>query len=244
MPSIVKQRLKLAAVSPQLLDVYAADGMTLEQLMAFTVTNDAARQEQVWEQISRGHNTESYYIRRQLTEGAVRAMDRRALFVGVEAYEAAGGVVTRDLFEHDGGGWLQDPALLDGLVIEKLKAEADKVREEGWKWIAVATDFPYGHTAGLRRLHGRTVELPEEETAARNALKLNSTASSSGTRTPKTCRRRSTGGSGKSKPRWRRSMTGPSPMIPPRSRLLALSSALTARACCGSSAAMSVPRTN
>jgi ParB family transcriptional regulator, chromosome partitioning protein len=47
--TVVKQRLKLAAVSPKLLDIYAADGMTLEQLMAFTVTNDHARQEQVWE---------------------------------------------------------------------------------------------------------------------------------------------------------------------------------------------------
>jgi hypothetical protein len=28
-------------------------------------------------------------IRRQLTEGAVRSMDRRALFVGVDPYEAA-----------------------------------------------------------------------------------------------------------------------------------------------------------
>jgi len=37
-PSVVKQRLKLAAVSPKLLDIYAEDEMTLEQLMAFTVT--------------------------------------------------------------------------------------------------------------------------------------------------------------------------------------------------------------
>ena len=37
-PAVVKQRLKLAAVSDKLLDVYAEDGMTLEQLMAFTVT--------------------------------------------------------------------------------------------------------------------------------------------------------------------------------------------------------------
>jgi ParB family chromosome partitioning protein len=168
--TVVKQRLKLAAVSPKLLDIYAGDGMTLEQLMAFTVTNDHRRQEQVWEQLSRGCNTEPYYIRRQLTEGAVRATDKRAMFVGVEAYEAAGGIVTRDLFEHDDGGWLQDPALLDRLVIEKLKAEAEKLRMEGWKWISVATDFPYGHTAGLRRLDGHTVDLTDEETATRNAL--------------------------------------------------------------------------
>jgi len=71
-PTVVKQRLKLAAVSDKLLDVYAEDGMTLEQLMAFTVTNDHARQEQVWEAIANACNREPYYIRRQLTEGAVR----------------------------------------------------------------------------------------------------------------------------------------------------------------------------
>jgi ParB family chromosome partitioning protein len=168
--AVVKQRLKLAAVSEKLLDVYAEDGVTLEQLMAFTVTNDHARQEQVWEQLARGCNREPYYIRRQLTEGAVRASDKRAQFVGVVAYGAAGGIVIRDLFEHDDGGWLQDPALLDRLVIEKLKAEAEAVRAEGWKWITVAPDFPYGHTAGLRRLDGHTVDLTDEENASRDAL--------------------------------------------------------------------------
>jgi ParB family chromosome partitioning protein len=168
--TVVKQRLKLAAVSEKLLDVYAQDGMTLEQLMAFTVANDHARQEQVWEQLARSCNKEPYYIRRQLTEGAVRAIDKRALFVGVTAYEAAGGIVTRDLFEQDDGGWLQDPALLDRLVIEKLKAEAETLRIEGWKWITVAPDFPYGHTAGLRRLDGHTVDLTDEERASREAL--------------------------------------------------------------------------
>src|SRR6202040_1585225 len=96
-PSVVKQRLKLAAVSDKLLDVYAEDGMTLEQLMAFTVTNDHARQEQVWESLARAYNKEPYYIRRQLTEGAVRAADKRAQFVGIDIYEAAGGIVMRDL---------------------------------------------------------------------------------------------------------------------------------------------------
>src|ERR1700733_8359304 len=81
-PSVVKQRLRLAAVAGKLLDVYAEDGMTLEQLMAFTVTSDHARQEQVWEGLSRSHNREAYFIRRQLTEGAVRAADRRAQVVG------------------------------------------------------------------------------------------------------------------------------------------------------------------
>jgi ParB family chromosome partitioning protein len=170
-PAQVKQRLRLAAVSPTLLDIYGEDGMTLQQLMAFTVTNDHARQERVWEGLAHTYNKEPYHIRRQLTEGAVRAADRRALFIGAEAYEAAGGVILRDLFEHDDGGWLQDPALLDSLVTEKLKQDAETLAAEGWKWIAVGIEFPYGHTNGLRRLVGQPVELAEEERAAREALR-------------------------------------------------------------------------
>ncbi|HEY8138169.1 MAG TPA: DNA-binding protein, partial [Methylocystis sp.] len=175
-PTVVKQRLRLAAVSEKLLEVYAEDGMTLEQLMAFTVNGDHARQEQVWEGLSRSHNREPYYIRRQLTDGAVRASDRRARFVGVEAYEAAGGIVMRDLFQHDEGGWLQDPALLDRLAIEKLQTEAEALQAEGWKWISVAPDFPYGHTAGLRRLVDATVELTEDERASVVALQAENEA--------------------------------------------------------------------
>jgi ParB family chromosome partitioning protein len=164
-PAVVRQRLKLASVSPKLLDVYADDGMSLEQLMAFTVTNDHARQEEIWATLERAYSKESYVIRRQLTEGAVRASDRRARFVGVEAYEAGGGVLMRDLFQHDDGGWLEDSALLDRLAKEKLAAEAESLRAEGWKWIETAIDFPYGHTAGLRRLPASYAPISAQEQA-------------------------------------------------------------------------------
>jgi ParB family transcriptional regulator, chromosome partitioning protein len=170
-PNVVKQRLKLAAVSPKLLDLYAEDEITLEQLMAFTVTNDHARQEQVWEVLARSFNKEPYYIRRQLTEGAVRASDKRARFVGLETYEAAGGLVMRDLFAQDDGGWLEDAALLDRLVLEKLTAAAEALRAEGWKWIEVAVEFPYGHSTDLRRLVGEPAALSGEERSSYDALR-------------------------------------------------------------------------
>ena len=100
----------------------------------------------------------------------MRASDRRALFVGTAAYQAAGGVILRDLFEDDDGGWLQDPALLCSLATEKLEREAVSISTEGWKWITVAVDFPYGHTNGLRRLTGETVPLTDEECEIRETL--------------------------------------------------------------------------
>ncbi|MCA3256239.1 MAG: ParB N-terminal domain-containing protein [Alphaproteobacteria bacterium] len=168
--TVVKQRLRLASVSPALLDVYAEDGMTLEQLMAFTVSPDHARQEQVWEAIKDAWSKEPYQIRRMLTETTVRASDKRAVFVGIEDYQAAGGVTMRDLFQSDDGGWLQDPALLDRLVAEKLKAMAEEVAAEGWKWIEVAVSFPYDATRGLRELQGEALDLTAEEQATIDAL--------------------------------------------------------------------------
>ena len=169
-PQIVRQRLKLASVAPALLEVYAEDGMTLEQLMAFAVNPDHARQVQVWDAVKNSWNKEPYAIRRMLTETSVRASDRRAVFVGVEAFEAADGVVLRDLFQGDDGGWLEDPALLDRLVAEKLQTEAEALGSEGWKWIEVATDLPYGYSHGLRRLAGNPAPMTDEETAAHAAL--------------------------------------------------------------------------
>lgn len=169
--SVVKQRLKLAAVAPSLLDAYAEEEMTLDQLMAFTVNPDHARQEQVWEALQRHYSRQPYEIRRMLTEGAVRASDKRAQFVGLDNYIEAGGEILRDLFQQDDGGWLQDAALLDVMVREKLAEDAEGVRAEGWKWVEVDTEFPYGHTFGMRRVHGEAVPMSDEEAASCQALK-------------------------------------------------------------------------
>lgn len=168
--NVVKLRLRLASVAPALLDVYAEDGMTLDMLMAFTVSEDHARQEQVWAAISGSWQREPWQIRRMLTESTVRASDKRALFVGIEAYEEAGGVMLRDLFQSDDGGWLQDAALLDRLSAEKLRMLADEIAGEGWKWIEAAVSLPYAVAGGLRALVGTPLDLTAEEEATIAAL--------------------------------------------------------------------------
>ena len=168
--AVVKQRLRLASVSPKLLDVYAEDGMTLDQLMAFTVNGDHERQEQVFERLCQSYDKQPYAIRRMLTEGAVRVSDKRAQFVGVDAYVEAGGTVLNDLFQGDDGGWLQDVGLVDMMVAEKLNEASVTIGAEGWKWVEVAPDFAYGHTYGLRQIRGETVPFTPEEEATLAAL--------------------------------------------------------------------------
>jgi ParB family chromosome partitioning protein len=102
--AMVRQRLKLASVSPHLMEVYRAGDMTLDQLMAFTVSDDHEVQEAVWfDPLS--DNSYPNAIRRTLTASQIEADDRLALFVGVEAYVAAGGPINRDLFQTDHEGY-------------------------------------------------------------------------------------------------------------------------------------------
>ena len=160
---VVRQRMRLGAVSPKLMQVYRDGGLTLDQLMAFAIVDDPARQEQVYENLS--YNREPWIIRRDLTKTNIAATDRRAVFVGAEAYTEAGGMILRDLFTEDRGGFYEDAALLDRLVIEKLERIAETIKvEEGWKWASVHIDYPHGN--GFRRIYPHPVELSEETEAA------------------------------------------------------------------------------
>lgn len=158
-PDVVRRRLKLGGVSPKLIDVYRQDGITLEQLMAFTLTDDHARQVQVFENLS--YNKEPWIIRRDVTAGNVPATDRRAVFIGADAYEEAGGNVIRDLFTPDSGGYFEDAGLLDTLVVERLREIAADVLAEGWKWAEASISFP--HDNGHRRYYPQTVALSDED---------------------------------------------------------------------------------
>ncbi|WP_027168850.1 ParB/Srx family N-terminal domain-containing protein [Mesorhizobium sp. WSM3224] len=160
---VVRQRLRLGAVSPRLMQVYRDGDLTLDQLMAFAITEDHARQEQVFDSLT--YNREPYIIRRELTCTHVAAADRRAVFIGAEDYIRAGGMIIRDLFTDDRGGFYDDAALLDQLAIEKLQSVAQAIKEaEGWKWTDVHIDYPHAH--GLRRTYPQPVTLSEEDEAA------------------------------------------------------------------------------
>jgi len=151
----VRQRLRLAAVSPKLMQHYRDGDLTLEQLMAFAITDDHARQEHVFYALKWERHPN--IIRRMLMEQHVSSTDRRAVFVGMAAYEAAGGVIVRDLFSEKESGYLADAALLDRLTAEKLATVAAEVLAEGWKWVEAAPDFPHDH--GMRRLYPDAVPL-------------------------------------------------------------------------------------
>ncbi len=166
----VRQRLKLAAVSPALLDLYRDGRMDLDALTAFAVTDDHAAQERVWRQVEH-QGAQPHDVRRRLTEGRVPSDDRRVAFVGLDAYRVAGGGIEADLFAEDGAAWLTDPALLDQLAAEKLVREAELLRAtEGWKWVEAHLSFPHDLVWRMARAQPEAVPLTEEDEARRDVL--------------------------------------------------------------------------
>jgi ParB family chromosome partitioning protein len=168
-PAVVKQRLKLANVSPRLIEAYRNEEIDLDQLMAFAVSDDHAAQEQVWASLPQwNHGPET--IRSHLMTSNVEADDRRVQFVGIKAYKKASGHILRDLFQPEHDGYLTDPEILDRLVIEKLEADADTIRAEGWKWVIIMPTIDREKLRGLGRVYPEWEPPTEEQQAAIDAL--------------------------------------------------------------------------
>jgi ParB family chromosome partitioning protein len=163
-----EQRLKLAAVSPRLMAEYKQDHLTLDQLTAFAVCDDHAAQEHVWFEAPL-FDRSPQAIRRALTKAHVDGSDRRARFIGIEAYEQAGGTVTRDLFEQD-AAYFADSQLLDRLVAEKLQLAAESIRKEGWSFIQVQPVLDYEALARFGRVTPQQAKLSSKDSKRLNTL--------------------------------------------------------------------------
>lgn len=167
--TLVAKRLKLGRVSPVIMAAYRTGEIGLELVQAFTVTDDTTAQERVFAE-SPLHHLRPRSVRLALTEGEIPSTDKRVKLIGLEAYEAAGGAIRRDLFDPEDGGYVLDAELLDRLVMARLESEADPVRSEGWKWIEVLPELGYEYLSGFERRWAEDVPLSEQEQAEFEAL--------------------------------------------------------------------------
>ena len=151
-PLVVQRRLKLANVSPRLMIDYRADAVTLDQLMALSITDDPAAQESAFYDAPTWQRSPSA-LRERLTEREIDAYRHPLVrFVGLDAYEQAGGGIRRDLFaEGDTGVYLNDAALLERLAQDKLVGIAAEVKAEGWAWVDAAPAATYADLQAFQR---------------------------------------------------------------------------------------------
>lgn len=165
----IRQRIKLANLSPRILDVMREDDISIEQARALAISDDHAAQEAVW--FDHDHwNHEPHTIRSLLTREHVRISDRLARFVGLDAYEAAGGGIVRDLFAEDATTYLTDRALLVQLATTGLEKAAEPLHSQGWKWVEITLDASIIYNGGFGRIYPLERELSETEQDALSSL--------------------------------------------------------------------------
>ena len=135
----VRRRVKLAKVSPRILEAFRTGEVTLQHMEAFALSDDHQAQEATFDGLPE-YNRTPEAIRARLANEKIAASHRLAQFVGVEAYSRAGGTITRDLFSEDDEDaiFLDDKPLVVRLATAKLEAVAEETRGiEGWKWFEV-----------------------------------------------------------------------------------------------------------
>ena len=169
-PLTVQRRLKLAKVSPVLFELFRQDKINLDQLMALAITDDHAAQERVWNSTPSYNRNPSGLRRLLLGREIDAATDPLAKFVGIPAYEAAGGVVVRDLFEDAGSGYITDAELLQRLAIERLTERAQVSKAEGWAWTEARTSFDHSERQGFGVATMKQRAPTPEQQAMRDAL--------------------------------------------------------------------------
>jgi ParB/RepB/Spo0J family partition protein len=164
----VRQRLALSALSPTLKDAFRKGELGLDAARAFCLVPDHDRQDAVFAIMPKPVSN-AYAVRSYLTQGAVRASDRLAKFVGLEAYEAAGGIVRRDLFEDD-LVFLDSPDVLDTLATAKLEELRAPLLAEGWGWVNVNIGSGRGDAGSMHRIRPEWHTPTQEQIDTANAF--------------------------------------------------------------------------
>ncbi len=162
--SYVKKVLRLSALHPDALICLAHDKIGMEAAQALTLTDDHDRQ---LEALKRFGNS-GHQIRRMLTEEKIGTTSSLFLFVGHDAYAAAGGTITADLFAEGGDGYADAPELVETLATTKMAEVEAGYRAEGWRDVRASLERPDDYY-NLVTVHAEGKREPTEAEQAERA---------------------------------------------------------------------------
>ena len=163
----VQRRLKIANVSPKLLDVYRDDGMSTEQIQALALCDDHEKQEHLWFDAAQSWLRDPYHLREAIVEEEINVSENPLVaFVTLDAYIAAGGYVRRDLFsESANAGYITDMALLQQLATERLLIVAQDVSAEGWSFVETRVKRDFSELSAYTHITPQARDMTKKEAA-------------------------------------------------------------------------------
>jgi len=136
----VRQHMALGGLSPVIRDAYRKGKIDAKAAQAFTLAPAHEVQDAAYARLKKNSYgvISDYSVRSELSDDMQRVECPEVHFVGLDAYLAAGGTLRDSLFEED--RYIADGALLKKLVHDKLEAEAERLRAEGWSFVTIDID--------------------------------------------------------------------------------------------------------
>jgi ParB family chromosome partitioning protein len=140
----VYRRLRLANVAPTFIEEFRNNQINIGVLEALALTTDHDLQLRVWDGLQT-YERQPRNIRAAIMADNINiSTNSLGRFVGVDAFESAGGHIERDLFSDRGDGYISDMPLLARLAEEKLAAAALPFQESGdWAWVEIVQELDY-----------------------------------------------------------------------------------------------------
>lgn len=157
---IVRQRLALGSLDAVILDAWRDGKIKEDVAQAFTLCPNKKDQARVYAKLMKSTWRDFIEADEVKEELKVNPNDVGKFLnaVGIEAYEARGGKVTRDLFGDD--HTVSDETLIKTMIDEKLAATCQSLTSDGWAW--ATSDVPTNVWA-FGTLQGQFKPTPEEK---------------------------------------------------------------------------------
>lgn len=170
---LVKQRIAIGSLPEPILAALRSGAIDIGTAQMFTTAKSPDQAVKIFKKLEKGKALRRWDVERALQDGTVSGNDRRCLFVGAEAYEAAGGPITRDLFGNS-DLW-HDAKLLDTLFEDKIAATAKAFKDEGWSFVEILRKNTW-EVQDWGRSTAKERELSKDEAKQLKELKAQQTA--------------------------------------------------------------------
>jgi len=161
----VKGRLRYGLIHPDIRAAVRAKTITLDTMKAFAEHPSQEVQKEVYEALTKEDSyLQAYTVRQALKSRGVQVSDDIGAFVRAD-YEARGGAIAADLLEEH--SVLEDAALVETILLEKLCAAAEEARAKlGFAWADAMVRYDYAAMADYGRVYPGPIE-PNEATQKR-----------------------------------------------------------------------------
>jgi ParB family chromosome partitioning protein len=161
----VKGRLRYGLIHPDIRAAARAKSITLDTMKAFADHPSQEVQREVFEALTKEDNcVQAHTVRNALKSRGVQVSDDIGAFVWKD-YEARGGAIAADLLDEH--SVLEDAALVETILLEKLAAAAEEARAEiGFAWADAVIQYDFAAMADYGRVYPGPVE-PDEQGSRR-----------------------------------------------------------------------------